>query len=89
MNRASRPLSEFFASEQASSIILILFTAVSIAMASISWGGTYLLFWHTKIGLRVPGLVNSCKIGILAGSICAGLTGLLILGATRRTAARP
>lgn len=43
---------EFFRSEQASGIILILCTAASIVIANTSIGNGYLDFWHTKIGIE-------------------------------------
>ncbi len=61
MNKASKLFSEFFASEQASSVILILCTAVSLAIANSSWGSAYLAFWHSKIGLQALGLQLSLE----------------------------
>lgn len=42
--------SEFFKSEQASGIILILCTITSIAVANSASGEGFIDFWHTKIG---------------------------------------
>jgi NhaA family Na+:H+ antiporter len=43
---------EFFESEQASGVILILCTITSILIANSYLGGGYLDFWHTKIGFE-------------------------------------
>lgn len=43
---------EFFKSEQASGIILILCTFASIVVANSALGAGFLDFWHTKIGLE-------------------------------------
>lgn len=56
MNKVSKLLSEFFASEQASSVILILCTAVSMAIANSSIGDSYLNIWHAKVGLSALSL---------------------------------
>jgi len=44
---------EFFESEQASGIILILCTVTSIAIANSYFGKGYLEFWQTKVGLEI------------------------------------
>lgn len=46
---------EFFNSEQASGIVLILCTAASIAVANSAFGEGYYEFWHTKIGIEAAG----------------------------------
>jgi len=51
MKKDRNLFNEFFSSEQASSVILILCTAVSMAIANSSFGDNYLKFWHAKIGL--------------------------------------
>lgn len=56
MNKVSKLLSEFFASEQASSVILILCTAVSMAIANSSIGDSYFNIWHAKVGLSALSL---------------------------------
>jgi Na+:H+ antiporter, NhaA family len=49
---------EFFESEQASGIILILCTVTSIAIAnSYFWQG-YLDFWHTKVGFEIGNTIS-------------------------------
>ncbi len=47
---------EFFRSEQASGVILILCTITSILIANSSLGKGYLDFWHTKVGLETGGI---------------------------------
>jgi NhaA family Na+:H+ antiporter len=44
---------EFFESEKASGIILILCTVTSIAIANSYFGKEYLDFWQTKVGLEI------------------------------------
>ena len=44
---------EFFESEQASGVVLILCTVISILVANSSFGSGYLEFWHTKIGFEL------------------------------------
>lgn len=47
---------EFFESEQASGIVLILCTVISIAIANSSLGEAYSRFWNAKIGFETGGL---------------------------------
>lgn len=47
---------EFFNSEQASGIILILCTITSIIVANSPFGKEYLDFWHTKVGFEASGI---------------------------------
>jgi NhaA family Na+:H+ antiporter len=47
---------EFFESEQASGVILILCTVTSIIIANTYLGKNYSDFWHTKIGIEIGGL---------------------------------
>lgn len=47
---------EFFESERASGIILILCTITSILIANSFFGKAYLDFWHTGIGLEAGGI---------------------------------
>lgn len=47
---------EFFESEQASGIILILCTVTSIIIANSYWGKSYADFWHAKIGIEIGGI---------------------------------
>lgn len=49
--KLTKLFAEFFDSEQASGIILILCTVVSLGMANSLLGERYLEFWHTKIGI--------------------------------------
>ncbi len=44
---------EFFESEQASGILLILCTGFSILVANMAWGLGYIEFWHQKIGVAL------------------------------------
>lgn len=47
---------EFFENEQASGIVLILCTAVSILLANSFLAGPYLALWHLPLGFDLPGL---------------------------------
>jgi len=47
---------EFFESEQASGIILILCTVTSIIIANSYFGKGYSDFWHTKVGFETNGI---------------------------------
>jgi NhaA family Na+:H+ antiporter len=47
---------EFFQSEQASGIILILCTLTSIVVANSYFGKGYADFWHTKVGFEIGGI---------------------------------
>jgi len=53
---------EFFESEQASGIILILCTIASIVIANSYFGKIYLDFWQAQIGFETGGLVLSHSI---------------------------
>lgn len=44
---------DFFDSEKASGIILLLCTAVSIFIANSDWGSSYIAFWHRHIDLSL------------------------------------
>jgi Na+:H+ antiporter, NhaA family len=44
---------DFFESEKASAIILLLCTAASIIIANSSVGKDYMAFWHSNIGLEI------------------------------------
>lgn len=52
----SKLFAEFVRSEQASGVILILCTAISLAIANSPLGWRYLEIWQTKIGLAGAGL---------------------------------
>lgn len=47
---------EFFESEKASGVILILCTITSILIANSYFGKGYLDFWHTKVGFEISGV---------------------------------
>lgn len=47
---------EFFESEQASGVILILCTIISIIIANSYFRKGYLDFWHTKVGFETNGI---------------------------------
>ena len=47
---------EFFKSEQASGVILILCTITSIMIANSYFGNGYSDFWHTKVGFETSGI---------------------------------
>jgi NhaA family Na+:H+ antiporter len=55
--RLTRLFLEFLRSEQASGIILILCTGVSIAIANSALGKGYLDFWHSKAGFEIGGFI--------------------------------
>ena len=61
----SRLFTEFFNSEKASGIILIVCTMLSIFIANSSWGESYGQFWHTKIGgLSVVHWINDALMAV-------------------------
>ncbi|GFO58007.1 Na(+)/H(+) antiporter NhaA [Geomonas silvestris] len=47
---------DFLASEQASGLLLIICTAVSVALANSPAGHGYQEFWHTKVGFDIAGI---------------------------------
>ncbi len=51
--KLSKLFVEFFESEQASGVILILCTITSIAIANSYFGKGYLEFWHIKTGIEI------------------------------------
>lgn len=53
--RLTKLFLEFFKSEQASGVILILCAAASIAIANSPVGSGYLEFWHSKVGFELGG----------------------------------
>jgi NhaA family Na+:H+ antiporter len=53
---------EFFESEKASGIILILCTLISITIANSYFGKGYLDFWHTKVGFETGGIALKYSI---------------------------
>lgn len=53
---------EFFESEKASGIILILCTLISIMIANSHFGKGYLDFWHTKIGFETSSIALNYSI---------------------------
>jgi len=54
--KLTKLFTEFFESEQASGVILIFCTIVSIAVANSALGSGYLDFWHAKVGLDIGGI---------------------------------
>src|SRR5688572_29870791 len=53
---------EFFESEQASGVILILCTITSIIFANSYFGEGYSDFWHTKVGFEASGIALKYSI---------------------------
>ena len=53
---------EFFKSEQAAGIILILCTIISIIVANSPFGKEYLDFWHTKVGFETSSVTLKYSI---------------------------
>jgi NhaA family Na+:H+ antiporter len=51
--RATKLFKEFFNSEKSSGIILILSTVVSLCLANIFLGQSYIDFWHQKAGFSI------------------------------------
>lgn len=61
----SRTFNNFFASEKASGIVLILCTVVSLAIANSSAGPAYLEFWHGHVaGLSIDHWVNDALMAV-------------------------
>ncbi|HMR99980.1 MAG TPA: Na+/H+ antiporter NhaA [Anaerolineales bacterium] len=54
--RLTRLFKEFFASEQSSSIVLILCTLASLVAANSPLGASYIEFWHRHVGLEAGGV---------------------------------
>lgn len=52
----SKLFEEFLESERISGILLITCTVTSILIANSDFGTSYLDFWHTKIGIEMPGI---------------------------------
>lgn len=54
--KLTKLFNEFFESEQASGIVLILCAISAIAIANSSFGHTVLEFWHLKVGFEAGGI---------------------------------
>lgn len=54
--RLTRLFKEFFASEQSSSIVLILCTLASLVAANSPIGASYIEFWHRHVGFEAGGI---------------------------------
>lgn len=54
--RLTRLFKEFFASEQSSSIVLILCTLASLVAANSPIGASYIEFWHRHVGFEAGGV---------------------------------
>jgi len=54
--RLTRHFVEFLESEQASGIVLLLCTVLSISVANSAWGPDFLGFWDIKVGFEASGL---------------------------------
>lgn len=55
--RVTKVFAEFLGSEQASGVILILCTMVSIALANSPVGNDFMQLWHTKVGFEIGTLM--------------------------------
>jgi NhaA family Na+:H+ antiporter len=60
--KLSKLFIEFLRSEQASGVILILCTVISIAITNSYLGNSYLSIWHTKIGFEISGIALKYSI---------------------------
>lgn len=49
---------DFFESERASGVVLIICTVISIAIANSDFGNGYLDFWHTKVGFEIGDTIS-------------------------------
>lgn len=58
----SKLFEDFFESEQASGIVLILCTVTAIGMANSDFGRSYLDFWQSKIGFATGGMTLKLSI---------------------------
>lgn len=54
--RLTRLFAEFFESEQAAGVVLILCTVASLGIANSLLGQSYLEFWHAKVGFDMGGI---------------------------------
>ena len=63
--KLSRTFRNFFDSEKSSGVLLIICTAVSLAVTNSVWGGTYLDLWHSHVaGLSVEHWVNDLLMAV-------------------------
>jgi NhaA family Na+:H+ antiporter len=63
--RVTKLFKEFFDSEKSGGLTLMFFTAISLALANSSFGGTYNDFWQTYIfGISIEHLVNDGLMAI-------------------------
>ena len=60
--KLTKLFTEFFSSEQASGVILILGTVSAITIANSSLGKSFLDFWHIKVGFEIGNLVVKYSI---------------------------
>jgi len=60
--KLTKLFAEFFSSEQASGVILILCTISAITIANSSLGKGYLDFWHTKVGFEIGNTVVNYSV---------------------------
>jgi Na+:H+ antiporter, NhaA family len=56
--KLTKLFNEFFVSERASGVILILCTITSIAIANSDFGKDYLDFWHARIGIEISDTIS-------------------------------
>ncbi|MBD3582644.1 Na+/H+ antiporter NhaA [Flavobacterium selenitireducens] len=63
--RSTRLFRDFFASEKAGGLILILATAISLVIANSALGSVYIAFWETTIfGLTLSGWINDALMAV-------------------------
>jgi len=63
--KATKLFTEFFESEKASGIILLICTIVSIVITNSFFGGTYSHFWQTKVGsFSIEHIINDGLMAI-------------------------
>lgn len=63
--RLSNTFKEFFESEKASGILLIIFTIISLLIANSAFGPSYQHFWHSYVaGLSIEHWINDALMAI-------------------------
>ena len=60
--RLAAPFLRFLAIEAASTIVLVLATALALVWANSPWGESYVRFWHSRIALGVGGMELSLTL---------------------------
>jgi len=60
--RLAAPFVRFLAIEAASTVVLMLATLAALVWANSPWGGSYVYFWHSTLGIEVAGIDASLSL---------------------------